>query len=208
MCDGWPGRDMRAVRLCWCGGCVAAVVFDTSTPMLSSSEPSPSSNGRALSGRESERATEGGGSGIRVRLDWARLPAELFSPPARRKTPRARGGVTMAPRQLRLEPTEVVSAADKGAKRVVRVDSTEESSTQPQTSGQPRWGTRAHSLQHGDSHLFIGSCDNVSRRLRVLHSGDPLVCIGRGQEFCVGVGLCAAVPGWSVGPYVCHTHPT
>jgi len=36
----------------------------------------------------------------------------------------------MAPRQLRLEPTEVVSAADKGAKRVVRVDSTEESSTQ------------------------------------------------------------------------------
>eukprot|EP00962_Isochrysis_galbana_P047665 scaffold19591_cov141-Isochrysis_galbana.AAC.4 len=35
----------------------------------------------------------------------------------------------MAPRQLRLEPTEVDSAADKGAKRV-RVDSTEESSTQ------------------------------------------------------------------------------
>eukprot|EP00962_Isochrysis_galbana_P001078 scaffold276_cov116-Isochrysis_galbana.AAC.14 len=35
----------------------------------------------------------------------------------------------MAPRQLRLEPIEVDSAADKGAKRV-RVDSTEESSTQ------------------------------------------------------------------------------
>jgi len=35
----------------------------------------------------------------------------------------------MAPRQLRLEPTDVDTAADKGAKRV-RVDSTEESSTQ------------------------------------------------------------------------------
>eukprot|EP00962_Isochrysis_galbana_P050639 scaffold22025_cov122-Isochrysis_galbana.AAC.1 len=35
----------------------------------------------------------------------------------------------MAPRQLRLEPTEVDSAADKGAKRV-RVDSTDESSSQ------------------------------------------------------------------------------
>eukprot|EP00962_Isochrysis_galbana_P055905 scaffold27712_cov110-Isochrysis_galbana.AAC.5 len=39
----------------------------------------------------------------------------------------------MAPRQLRLEPIEVDSAADKGAKRV-RVDSTEESSTQVQIS--------------------------------------------------------------------------
>mmetsp|Transcript_25692 Transcript_25692/g.82990 ORF Transcript_25692/g.82990 Transcript_25692/m.82990 type:complete len:102 (-) Transcript_25692:1281-1586(-) len=37
--------------------------------------------------------------------------------------------VTMAPRQLRLEPIEADSTADKGAKRV-RVDSTEESSTQ------------------------------------------------------------------------------
>jgi len=37
----------------------------------------------------------------------------------------------MAPRQLRLEPIEVDSAADKGAKRV-RVDSTKESSTQVQ----------------------------------------------------------------------------
>jgi len=37
----------------------------------------------------------------------------------------------MAPRQLRLEPIEVDSTADKGAKRV-RVDSTEESSTQVQ----------------------------------------------------------------------------
>eukprot|EP00962_Isochrysis_galbana_P029184 scaffold9316_cov157-Isochrysis_galbana.AAC.4 len=35
----------------------------------------------------------------------------------------------MAPRQLRLEPIEADTAADKGAKRV-RVDSTEESSTQ------------------------------------------------------------------------------
>eukprot|EP00962_Isochrysis_galbana_P052765 scaffold24246_cov106-Isochrysis_galbana.AAC.1 len=43
----------------------------------------------------------------------------------RKKTPRARGGVTMAPRQLRLEPTEVNSTADKGAKRV-RVDSNDE----------------------------------------------------------------------------------
>eukprot|EP00962_Isochrysis_galbana_P027233 scaffold8537_cov146-Isochrysis_galbana.AAC.2 len=32
-------------------------------------------------------------------------------------TPRARGGVTMAPLQLRLEPTEVVLATDKGAAR-------------------------------------------------------------------------------------------
>eukprot|EP00962_Isochrysis_galbana_P005164 scaffold1411_cov125-Isochrysis_galbana.AAC.10 len=39
----------------------------------------------------------------------------------------------MAPRQLRLEPVEVDSTADKGAKRV-RVDSTEESSTQVQNS--------------------------------------------------------------------------
>jgi|EP00962_Isochrysis_galbana_P004432 hypothetical protein len=37
----------------------------------------------------------------------------------------------MAPRQLRLEPIEADSTADKGAKRV-RVDSTEESSTQVQ----------------------------------------------------------------------------
>eukprot|EP00962_Isochrysis_galbana_P023080 scaffold6931_cov119-Isochrysis_galbana.AAC.15 len=44
-------------------------------------------------------------------------------------TPRARGGVTMAPLQLRLEPTEVVSAMNKGAARV-RVDSTDESSLQ------------------------------------------------------------------------------
>eukprot|EP00962_Isochrysis_galbana_P041175 scaffold15035_cov119-Isochrysis_galbana.AAC.6 len=35
----------------------------------------------------------------------------------------------MAPRQLRLEPIEADSTADKGAKRV-RVDSTEESTTQ------------------------------------------------------------------------------
>eukprot|EP00962_Isochrysis_galbana_P015115 scaffold4340_cov123-Isochrysis_galbana.AAC.2 len=39
----------------------------------------------------------------------------------------------MAPRQLRLEPIEADSTADKGAKRV-RVDSTEESSTQVQKS--------------------------------------------------------------------------
>eukprot|EP00962_Isochrysis_galbana_P031951 scaffold10462_cov119-Isochrysis_galbana.AAC.1 len=39
----------------------------------------------------------------------------------------------MAPRQLRLEPIEADSTADKGAKRV-RVDSTEESSTQVQNS--------------------------------------------------------------------------
>eukprot|EP00962_Isochrysis_galbana_P034833 scaffold11865_cov103-Isochrysis_galbana.AAC.5 len=44
-------------------------------------------------------------------------------------TPRARGGVTMAPLQLRLEPTEVVLATDKGAARA-RVDSTNESSPQ------------------------------------------------------------------------------
>eukprot|EP00962_Isochrysis_galbana_P059533 scaffold33187_cov111-Isochrysis_galbana.AAC.1 len=44
-------------------------------------------------------------------------------------TPRARGGVTMAPLQLRLEPTEVVLATDKGAARA-RVDSTEEISLQ------------------------------------------------------------------------------
>eukprot|EP00962_Isochrysis_galbana_P001424 scaffold360_cov128-Isochrysis_galbana.AAC.4 len=37
--------------------------------------------------------------------------------------------VTMAPRQLRLEPTEVNPTADKGAKRV-RVDSNDESSSQ------------------------------------------------------------------------------
>eukprot|EP00962_Isochrysis_galbana_P000854 scaffold249_cov132-Isochrysis_galbana.AAC.8 len=47
----------------------------------------------------------------------------------KKTTPRARGGVTMAPRQLRLEPTEVVSATDKGAMRV-RVDSTDENSPQ------------------------------------------------------------------------------
>lgn len=35
----------------------------------------------------------------------------------------------MAPRQLRLEPTEVNSTADKGAKRV-RVESNDESSSQ------------------------------------------------------------------------------
>eukprot|EP00962_Isochrysis_galbana_P048187 scaffold19989_cov112-Isochrysis_galbana.AAC.5 len=49
--------------------------------------------------------------------------------------------VTMAPRQLRLEPVEVDTAADKGAKRV-RVESTDESSTQVQL--RPRaiaWGT-------------------------------------------------------------------
>eukprot|EP00962_Isochrysis_galbana_P025525 scaffold7878_cov126-Isochrysis_galbana.AAC.16 len=39
----------------------------------------------------------------------------------------------MAPRQLRLEPMEVDSAADKGAKRV-RVNSTEVSSTQVENS--------------------------------------------------------------------------
>jgi len=44
-------------------------------------------------------------------------------------TPRARGGVTMAPLQLRLEPTEMVLAMDKGAARV-RVVSTEQSSLQ------------------------------------------------------------------------------
>lgn len=52
MVGGWRGRDMRAretVLVC-AGAGVAAVVFDTSTPRLSSSEPSPSSNGRALSG--------------------------------------------------------------------------------------------------------------------------------------------------------------
>eukprot|EP00962_Isochrysis_galbana_P011026 scaffold3089_cov136-Isochrysis_galbana.AAC.2 len=37
----------------------------------------------------------------------------------------------MAPLQLRLEPTEVVSTMDKGAARV-RVDSTDESSLQPE----------------------------------------------------------------------------
>eukprot|EP00962_Isochrysis_galbana_P052326 scaffold23729_cov120-Isochrysis_galbana.AAC.1 len=37
----------------------------------------------------------------------------------------------MAPLQLRLEPTEMVSAMDKGAARV-RVDSTDESSLQPE----------------------------------------------------------------------------
>eukprot|EP00962_Isochrysis_galbana_P034233 scaffold11559_cov128-Isochrysis_galbana.AAC.4 len=47
------------------------------------------------------------------------------------RTPRARGGVTMAPLQLRLEPTEVVLvlATYKGAARA-RVDSTDESSPQ------------------------------------------------------------------------------
>eukprot|EP00962_Isochrysis_galbana_P010450 scaffold2882_cov100-Isochrysis_galbana.AAC.1 len=44
-------------------------------------------------------------------------------------TPRARGGVTMAPLQLRLEPTEMVLAMDKGAARI-RVVSTEQSSLQ------------------------------------------------------------------------------
>eukprot|EP00962_Isochrysis_galbana_P008734 scaffold2430_cov137-Isochrysis_galbana.AAC.6 len=47
----------------------------------------------------------------------------------KKTTPRARGGVTMAPLQLRLEPTEVVLATDKGAARA-RVDSTHESSPQ------------------------------------------------------------------------------
>eukprot|EP00962_Isochrysis_galbana_P046195 scaffold18493_cov114-Isochrysis_galbana.AAC.1 len=47
----------------------------------------------------------------------------------KKTTPRARGGVTMAPLQLRLEPTEVVLATDKGAAHA-RVDSTNESSPQ------------------------------------------------------------------------------
>eukprot|EP00962_Isochrysis_galbana_P033000 scaffold10960_cov115-Isochrysis_galbana.AAC.1 len=55
--------------------------------------------------------------------------ATTFDPVWKNTTPRARGGVTMAPLQLRLEPTEVVSAMDKGAARV-RVDSTDESSLQ------------------------------------------------------------------------------
>eukprot|EP00962_Isochrysis_galbana_P027947 scaffold8795_cov116-Isochrysis_galbana.AAC.2 len=56
----------------------------------------------------------------------------------------------MAPRQLRLEPIEVDMTADKGVKRV-RVDSTEESSTQVQLPARATaWGTAwpcpAHAL--------------------------------------------------------------
>jgi len=48
----------------------------------------------------------------------------------------------MAPRQLRLEPVEVDMGADKGVKRV-RVDSTEESSTQVQLRARATaWGPR------------------------------------------------------------------
>eukprot|EP00962_Isochrysis_galbana_P013458 scaffold3819_cov107-Isochrysis_galbana.AAC.1 len=54
----------------------------------------------------------------------------------KKTTPRARGGVTMAPLQLRLEPTEVVLATDKGAARA-RVDSTDESSPQFSESDLP-----------------------------------------------------------------------
>eukprot|EP00962_Isochrysis_galbana_P025157 scaffold7730_cov110-Isochrysis_galbana.AAC.11 len=47
----------------------------------------------------------------------------------------------MAPRQLRLEPIEVDMGADKGLKRV-RVESTEENSTQVQLSARATaWGT-------------------------------------------------------------------
>eukprot|EP00962_Isochrysis_galbana_P021254 scaffold6281_cov149-Isochrysis_galbana.AAC.2 len=54
----------------------------------------------------------------------------------------------MAPRQLRLEPVEVDTGADKGVKRV-RVDSTEESSTQVQLRARaiawgPSWLRSAH----------------------------------------------------------------
>eukprot|EP00962_Isochrysis_galbana_P008780 scaffold2448_cov119-Isochrysis_galbana.AAC.8 len=50
-------------------------------------------------------------------------------------------GHDMAPRQLRLEPIEVDMGADKGLKRV-RVESTEESSTQVQFSARANaWGT-------------------------------------------------------------------
>eukprot|EP00962_Isochrysis_galbana_P038690 scaffold13752_cov122-Isochrysis_galbana.AAC.2 len=50
----------------------------------------------------------------------------------------------MAPRQLRLEPIEVDMTADKGVKRV-RVDSTEESSTQVQLPARATaWGGELH----------------------------------------------------------------
>eukprot|EP00962_Isochrysis_galbana_P046001 scaffold18338_cov122-Isochrysis_galbana.AAC.3 len=57
------------------------------------------------------------------------LPAANANAKGKRTTPRARGGVTMEPLQLRLEPTEVVLATDKGAARA-RVDSIDESSPQ------------------------------------------------------------------------------
>eukprot|EP00962_Isochrysis_galbana_P026229 scaffold8116_cov97-Isochrysis_galbana.AAC.1 len=58
-----------------------------------------------------------------------RRPKRPTLPACGKTTPRARGGGTMAPLQLRLEPTEVVLATDKGAARA-RVDSTIESSPQ------------------------------------------------------------------------------
>eukprot|EP00962_Isochrysis_galbana_P036255 scaffold12489_cov145-Isochrysis_galbana.AAC.8 len=51
----------------------------------------------------------------------------------------------MAPRQLRLEPIEADSTADKGAKRV-RVDSTEESSTQVHRYKNPARATARYSI--------------------------------------------------------------
>eukprot|EP00962_Isochrysis_galbana_P037521 scaffold13160_cov106-Isochrysis_galbana.AAC.8 len=63
------------------------------------------------------------------------------SPLRRKKNSASTWRVTMAPRQLRLEPIEVDMGADKGVKRV-HAESTEESSTQVQFSARATaWGT-------------------------------------------------------------------
>eukprot|EP00962_Isochrysis_galbana_P030415 scaffold9862_cov118-Isochrysis_galbana.AAC.6 len=74
----------------------------------------------------------------------------------------------MATRQLRLEPTEVISTADKGAKRV-RVDSTEESSSQ---SSDSRHGMRVQQRplresQHPPSYTITASAVHYNTLLGI-----------------------------------------
>jgi len=66
---------------------------------------------------------------MKLKVKGPLKPFLPFNGALRKKKSACAWRVTMAPRQLRLEPTEVDSAADKGAKRV-RVDSTDESSSQ------------------------------------------------------------------------------
>jgi len=79
----------------------------------------------------------------------------------------------MAPRQLRLEPIEVDSTADKGAKRV-RVDSTEESSTQMVPSSSDPFLPTAAELAGDDPAVrpmdTSASETQVSTRFRTSHA--------------------------------------
>eukprot|EP00962_Isochrysis_galbana_P001577 scaffold407_cov130-Isochrysis_galbana.AAC.5 len=105
--NGGDGQHLRArdgspmfLRQFSCGGGWTSLDYESARPRL--------------------RLTERGKEEL-----WASCGCLYFyiiSTYGKKKTPRARGGATMAPRQLWLEPTEVNSTADKGAKRV-RVES-------------------------------------------------------------------------------------